>query len=187
MAGERMRFSSPPAAVVVAFFWAFAEATFFFVLPDFFLLPASLRAPRLWKSMVAACLAGSLAGSVVLYALAVTWPSPVLSLLTTVSLVPADKLSEAGRMLDSLGLNAFLIQPYSLIPLKCFVFQIAHGSLPLPVVLAYILTGRASRNIAVAGLAAVAGLKFRSLVEKRWQVLLAVYVVAAGALVLAVI
>jgi len=167
----------------IAFIWAFAEALVFFVLPDFYLLPASAAKPSRWMSLVLACVAGSLCGSVLLFAMTDYAPATIEWALEHLSLTGPSQLARAGALIDRHGLSAFLIQPFSLVPLKLFVYSYAHdGSALLPMIGA-VAAGRFLRNIMVAYAGMLIGRRFADGIKKRWRPLLAVYVVVALALV----
>lgn len=175
--GEREK---DKAAVFVAFCWAVAEATFFFILPDFYLFPAAASRPRIWWQMALACVVGSLVGSALLYTLCASQQRVICEMIKHVALVNDGKFERAYAMLTQYGRQTFLIQPFSLIPLKVFVYACATTRQPLLEILASVAAGRALRNTLVAFVGAKVHARFNEN-SRRFMI---GYSLAAGTLII---
>lgn len=158
------------------FLWAFAEGSFFLVLPDALLAPLAAKYPRNWLKLVAICIVGTLTGSLVPFFLAKTDPSAGYYLLQKISLVSPEKIERVIRTLNDLGYLSFILQPFSLIPLKAFVFEASRSNYSPLAIFSSVLVGRSLRNATVAFLASYIGTKYRDQIRSRKKTCLAIWI-----------
>jgi membrane protein YqaA with SNARE-associated domain len=113
-------FISSRAALVLALAWGFAEATFFFIVPDVLLTLIAIRAlrPALKASLLA--LAGALTGGVLMYLLGASNPRLALQLLDRIPAISWEKIGTVHTQIDESGLLAVLLGPLKGIPYKIF-------------------------------------------------------------------
>lgn len=106
--------------------WAFAEAIAFPVVPDVAIGLLALVVPRRTLVMFAAVVLGALAGTAVLYALALAAPDAVRSMLLALPGIP-DAMLASARTTVAHGdpLSVALVGPGP--PLKVFTFAWATG------------------------------------------------------------
>lgn len=154
--------------------WAFAEGTFFFILPDFFLLPAVIARPHLARRVVVATLTGSLLGMLTLAGLVASAPSLTRMLIEGLPFThPAMFDTVAHRIGDVWSVAQ---QPISGIPSKVWTWvQVTQGTFAFVVFAAVVWAARTLRFVAVAmlglGIARLAGVPLR----RHWKVALAGY------------
>lgn len=161
------------AALVVMGVWAVAEALAWPVIPDFLLLPLVVLAPRLWRHLFLAALAGSLLGGTLSYAAGRVEAGRVL--LEYAPLVTDRMVDVAGDRLREDGVAGLLTQPLSGIPYKAFSYQAAESVGPAQFVV-FSALARGARFLAVAVLAALAGRWARPVCERFAPHLLVLYV-----------
>lgn len=165
------------------FLWAVAEGSFFFVMPDVLLAPLAARAPKSWRKLVVLCVSGSLLGSLLPFFLAKYIPETGYYLLRHIALISQVKIDRVASTLHNLGYTAFILQPFSLIPLKAFVFSASLANyLPLAII-AMIILGRGLRNSIVAYLASQIGDKFERQLHKHHAAYLCGWAVFCACLV----
>ncbi|MBX9878399.1 MAG: hypothetical protein K2Y22_08060 [Candidatus Obscuribacterales bacterium] len=169
---------NPPSILtsLSLFLWVFAEGSFFFVLPDVLLAPLAAKYPQSWLKLVAVCIVGTLTGSLIPFFLAKTDPAAGYYLLQKISLVSPPKIERVIRTLNDLGYLSFLLQPFSLIPLKAFVFEASRSSYSPLAIFASVFVGRTLRNATVAFLASYIGTKYRDQIRSRKKIFLAIWI-----------
>ncbi|MBX9769939.1 MAG: hypothetical protein K2X29_01125 [Candidatus Obscuribacterales bacterium] len=145
---------------LLLFFWSIAEGSFFFVLPDALLAPLAAKYPHNWFKLVCICISGTLVGSLVPFLLAKYDPTAGYYLLHNIAFVSQAKIDRVASTLNDLGYLSFLLQPFSLIPLKAFVFEASKAKYSPYAICAMVALGRAVRNLLVAFAASRIGLKF---------------------------
>lgn len=157
-----------------AFGWAFAEATFFFVLPDFFLVPAVVARPELAWRLVVSTFTGSLLGVLALAGLTTLAPLATRDMIEWLPFThPAMFDLVASRIGD---VSAVLAQPVSGIPAKVWTWvQVQQGTLPFVVFLAVLWAGRTLRFVAVTLVALVIARVAGPVLRRWWFVALGVY------------
>ena len=145
--------------IVAAAAWGFAEATLFFIVPDVLLSwLAAFRPHRVWRAL-GACLAGALAGGVLMYGLAASDPAGMRALLDRVPAVSAALVTQTGAALQQEYGLQMLRAGFTGVPYKILAVESgAHGP-ALAAFLAWSVPARLSRWLLVVLLArAVAAL-----------------------------
>lgn len=156
------------------FVWALAEGAFFFVLPDVLLAPLAVKQPKNWFKLVVVCIAGTLTGSLVPFFLAKLNPEAGYYLLHNIAFVSQVKVDRVASTLNDLGYMSFLLQPFSLIPLKAFVFSASLANYAPAAIFLLIILGRALRNCLVAFAASRIGRRYKEqLITRSKQYLVA--------------
>jgi membrane protein YqaA with SNARE-associated domain len=117
------RFVSSRAAQVVAFVWGFAEATFFFIVPDVLLTVLACRKlqPALKASLAA--LVGALIGGAVMYGLGSLDAGRARRVLDLIPAISPALISKVETQADKHGLVALLIGPLRGIPYKIYAVE----------------------------------------------------------------
>ena len=112
--------------------WGVAEATLFFVVPDLVLTWAALGGRRRGSVQLTLIVAGSLLGGALLYLWAAQDAESPRRLVSQVPFVTSAMFQSTSADLDSHGLTAMLMGPFSGIPYKVYAVQApAHGGLAL--------------------------------------------------------
>lgn len=141
--------------VLASFIWGVAEAVFFFIVPDVVVGAAALVAPKRWWRLAAAAIVGSLVGGVLLYAIASAVGAPMRSFIDGIPGVPTSMISEVQSGLTDSGGAAMVAAPFSGIPYKVYVVEMALGLGDLVSLLLWTIPARMVR---IAPVAAIAGL-----------------------------
>jgi hypothetical protein len=117
--------------LAAGFLWGFAEAVFFFVIPDVLLSLVTLFSVRQGLKQLAAILAGALVGGAAVFVLAWWDAGTVEGLLHHVPLIPEGMFRQARQDLEEDGVWGTLHGPDLGIPYKVYAAQApAYASLP---------------------------------------------------------
>ena len=109
--------------LVAAAAWGLAEATLFFIVPDVLLSWLAAFRPRLAWPAVVACLAGALAGGVLMYLAAADAPGRMRALLEAVPAVSDALVSETGAGLEADYGRRMLSAGFSGVPYKILAVE----------------------------------------------------------------
>ncbi|HVF12523.1 MAG TPA: hypothetical protein VNA87_05500 [Actinomycetota bacterium] len=158
--------ASTDAGIFLALFWGVAEALFFRILPDFYLVAAVPAAPRRWWRLATAASIGSVVGGVIGYWL--SFPRRSSFPLEYMPLITEKMIHTAGSWLASDGALAILRQPMSGIPYKVFVYLSGAGHTSFLVFLWASCIARATRIFVVTGIAGGVGALAGENPRSRW-------------------
>jgi len=151
---------------ILPFIWGYAEATFFFIIPDVIL---GYNAIEDYKKAMAGCLlavVGALSGAITLYFLAGLAPENTLKALEVVPAISAEMISTVDGQIDDKGLWALFIGPLMAIPYKLYVVQAALNQIDIVVFLAISIPARLLRFILTASITRVLFTFFKNRVLK---------------------
>jgi hypothetical protein len=109
--------------LVAAAAWGLAEATLFFIVPDVLLTWLAGFRPRVVWGAVAACLAGALAGGLVMYLTAADAPGRMRALLEAVPAVSGALVAETGSALETDYGRQMLGAGFSGVPYKILAVE----------------------------------------------------------------
>lgn len=143
---------------VIAAAWGFAEATFFFIVPDVFTSRVVLQSPKRGLATCAWAVAGALVGGTLLFVLTRYAFGPQLS--AGFALLPGihpGVEAKAAALLAQHGLGALFVGAASGIPYKLFVVELAQGGVPFVTFALLSVAARLARFGAVTGLAGLLG------------------------------
>lgn len=159
--------------VAIAALWGFSEATWFFVLPDFFLLPAIIARPQYAVRLVAATFVGSLVGLVTLMAVASRFPGGVHDFIVALPLTSQPMFDAVAGTTGNAA--SVLHQPVSGVPAKVWAWTaVSDGVSPVPF-LAVVMAARLIRFAAVALVARLLAAAFGDVLRRRARWLLVGY------------
>jgi membrane protein YqaA with SNARE-associated domain len=133
----------------IAALWGFAEATFFFIVPDVFLSVLGLRNLRRATVACLYALGGALVGGTVMYAWGLRDVNAVLAILDAIPAISPEMLSRVRRSLDHQGIMAVLIGPFLGTPYKIYAVQAAAAGIGLLPFLLISIPARLGRFLAV--------------------------------------
>lgn len=112
--------------------WAVAEATFWFIAPDFILGIMIAFAPRAWKRLLAASLLGSLIGGVLSFTLNSLHPAWMASVLEATPFVQAKMIAFVEGIYSRHHYIGVLFQAFSFMQFKIWThLAVLHGFNPL--------------------------------------------------------
>lgn len=120
------RLASGQAGSWLMFSWAFAEAIFWPIIPDFLLVPLAVANRRRFYRLLTAAIVGSALGGSLLFLGAAYFPVLAWDFLGQVPLVYPRQIEEVRQQVASEGIGAFVAQPWSGISFK--VWAVAGGS-----------------------------------------------------------
>jgi membrane protein YqaA with SNARE-associated domain len=109
--------------LLVAFAWGFAEATFFFIVPDVCLTFIALANPKTAFQSSFCALAGALAGGCVMYACGVWAPEAARSFLIRIPGIKASLAASVRSQLQTRGVVAILLGPLRGTPYKIYAAE----------------------------------------------------------------
>lgn len=155
--GHKSAVSNAFRAHGIAGVWGFAEATFFFVVPDVWTSWIGLRRPKRAVGTTFSALGGALAGGTVTYC----WGRRVAAddsrrALANVPAVTDAMISDVEQELAGSGPSSLLRGPARGVPYKLYARAAGLQRTSLPVFLAWSVPGRMIRFLAVTG--AVSGI-----------------------------
>jgi len=113
----------PSRASLLALTWGFAEATFFFIVPDVLLTYLALKEPRTALRASLAALAGALAGGAAMYAWGSQSPDTARVFLIHVPAIHESTLARVDLQLEARGLPALFLGPLGGIPYKIYAVE----------------------------------------------------------------
>ena len=169
------RFASSRRGVALMFLWALAEATVWPIIPDFLLVPMEAANRRRRPGPLLASVAGMASGGAAGYIFAFRSPDQARAVLQHLPLARQSRLETVRERLGRSGTWSFLVQPYSGIPMK--VWAVAGGSTGIPPARAIpvFVMARAIRMTLVAMTARLLAARFPKVVQNRFLLLAAGY------------
>lgn len=135
------------------FAWGVAEATVFFVVPDFLITRAALGSLRKGLLAAAIALAGALVGGVISYKWGETDLASARHVLDALPAISIAMLDRAQRALVSDGMFAAFIGSFSGVPYKVFAVHAASAGIALPMFVVASIPVRGIRFVVLAALA----------------------------------
>jgi membrane protein YqaA with SNARE-associated domain len=181
---DRRSFVSSPAAPVIGFAWAFAEATLFFIVPDVWIGWVALVARRAAWAVLGFTLLGALVGGTLTYAVsAATAPATTASIVDSVPTVNPDAIERVSNEMEEHGSRSVVFGPLRMgTPYKLYARAAAVQDESLVAFLLWSIPGRLERMLPVMVLGLLAGVVLRRWVRARPRIALSLY----GAIWLAV-
>lgn len=133
----------------VAFFWAFLEATVFFIVPDVFLSLVGIG--RLKKSLIACVIAalGAVLGGALLYLFAAVHFDEISKFYNHIPAISPHLQQTVESQLKLNGIWAVFFGPIQGIPFKLYILYAAELKLPLWVLLVVSFPARLIRFVLV--------------------------------------
>jgi membrane protein YqaA with SNARE-associated domain len=164
------------SALVVAFLWGLAEGTWFFIVPDVYIVFVALFCWRrgLWVAL--SSVAGSMAGGALMYALASQDGATMAGWLTHVPLISPQMVATVAQRMQADGLRAMVNGPLLGFPYKVYAVGAGRQSLPWLPFLLVTIPARLERLLPVAAAGAVCGVRFKKFVRRHTGLALGVYV-----------
>ena len=142
----------------VAAAWGAAEATVFFIVPDFWTSWLALHNPRRGFATTLSALAGALAGGATNYVASQRMsPEYTEKILTTIPGISKSMITDVERELDEKGWSALVIGPTRGVPYKIYARTLAHGNESFAKFMALSVPARMGRFLAVTGGVAALG------------------------------
>ena len=142
------------ALLIVAVAWGFAEATFFFLVPDVLLSAIAIADWRLALLACLASLAGALAGGALMYRAGRRPDGAVRAFLLRIPGISPAMLERVAAEITSRGLRAVLLGPMSGTPYKLYAVEAGRRGLSPGGFLLVSVPARLVRFVAVTLLAA---------------------------------
>lgn len=162
-------------SVPVGFAWGVAEATFFFVLPDFFLAPAIIANKKNTVKIALAIIAGTATGSVVMLVLTSLYPDALYDILVRIPFTNADMFA---RVAELIGSNlAIFLQPFGGVPVKVWLWSAANTGASISIFFILLMLGRLLRVTIVALSALLVERLFGAYIRKRAIMFFVIYAV----------
>jgi len=149
------------------FWWGFAEGLFFFIVPDVYVSFAALFSLRTGVTAWVASIAGSLAGVVAIYLLAVILGFEYVQFLTVIPGISDRMLADVGAQLGAEGLPYTALLILGGVPLKVYAGLAFWLGLGLGPVLLWTVFARIVRMAPVFAVAAAARVVFRRSIDAR--------------------
>lgn len=156
-------------SLVLAAAWGFAEATFFFIVPDVLLTRLALRDVRRGLFGAVAATIGALLGASLLWWLAVRDIGPVLRFIERLPGIPLSLVTATGQAVQENGASALWLGALAGQPYKLFVAHAAAQGLSFSTFMWVSAAARLSRFAATTLLAAWAA-RFLASPGRRVQV-----------------
>lgn len=134
--------------------WAFAEASFWFIAPDFLLLPFAIQHPNRWWRFSSAAWIGSFVGGS-LYFLFCSLHFPLAeSIISHTPFVTPRMLAQVSGLFDRHGSWGAFAQSWSFMSFKIWTFEAVRHDLSWWTYFPIVMLSRAFRLFAVTWLAA---------------------------------
>jgi membrane protein DedA with SNARE-associated domain len=117
------RWVQHPLALVLAFAWGLAEATWFFIVPDVLLTAIGCRSVRAGSKAAAVMLIGALLGGAFMYYAGAKDPDTARAWLTPLPGINREMIDRTKSQLNNHGLRALLRGPAAGIPYKIYAVE----------------------------------------------------------------
>ena len=140
----------------VAAAWGAAEATVFFIVPDFWTSWLALHNPRRGFATTLSALAGALAGGATNYVASQRMSRKTQKILTTIPGISKSMITDVERELDEKGLVSSLLGQLAVCHIR-FTRTLAHGNESFAKFMALSVPARMGRFLAVTGGVAALG------------------------------
>ncbi len=140
-----------------ALIWGFAEASFFFIVPDVFL---SWLALSDFKRAFVACLfavVGALLGGTLVWLLAINDADAMRSIFTWIPAIDRTMITDVRTQLTDTGIFALFIGPLTGVPYKIYALEAADLGIGLWTLLALSIPARLIRFVVVTFVIGMAG------------------------------
>jgi membrane protein YqaA with SNARE-associated domain len=163
-------------SILIAFFWGFAEATAFFIVPDVYMGFVALFNWRRGVSTAFSALCGALLGGALMYLLAANNPMGMNAFLTHIPLIDMALVNDVASQTQAHGLAAVLTGPVRGTPYKIYAAQAGEQSLPLLYFLLMTIVARGARFFPVVLALGGLGTRFQNFFEKHTKLVVGGYV-----------
>ena len=140
----------------ISFIWSVLESCIFFILPDFYIFPATVARPHIWKRLVIASVAGSLLGSFVFAGIVSVDPLATKKLLLHIPFVTSVMFEEVSTELNE-NSTSVLLQSISGIPVKVWTWEAVTSNFSLGLFLFFIFISRTIRMAIIAYIGKLVG------------------------------
>jgi hypothetical protein len=108
--------------------WAFGEACFWFIAPDFLLIPFAIREPKRWLRFSTVAWCGSFVGGSLYFVFCSLHFTTAESIITHTPFVAPRMLASISGLFDRYGVWGALAQAYSFMSFKIWTFEaVRHG------------------------------------------------------------
>jgi membrane protein YqaA with SNARE-associated domain len=163
-------------ALIIAFCWGIAEATFFFIIPDVWLGFIALFHWQRGIRSTAAAVMGALLGGGIMYALALGNPADMNLFLTRIPLIHPGMLESISTELRIHGLIAMINGPLRGIPYKVYAVQVGEQSFPIIPFLLMTLVARLERFLPAVLAASFIGGWCKDVIRRRTIFVVVLYI-----------
>ncbi len=165
--------------------WAIAEATFWFVAPDFLLGIMIAFAPLAWKRLLGAALIGSLIGGAISFGLNFLIPAWMANVLSVTPFVQPHMIAFVDAVYSKHGYVGVLFQAFSFMQFKIWTqYAVMHGFNPA-LYLFLVMISRAVRFGAVAVLSKEIGKKISGSLWSHALIFVVIYTILFFSLLIA--
>ncbi len=138
----------------ISFLWGFAEATFFFIVPDVWLSRIALTNPKEAYINIAIATLGAITGGVVMYYAGVYAFAEVEAVLPLVPAVSPEMVERVGGDINTHSLLYAMSQGmFAGVPYKIYASWAGHLSVPILLFIIATIIARVSRFLSVTALA----------------------------------
>lgn len=134
----------------LGFCWAFFEAIFWFILPDFFLAPAVISRPKLAKRLLLSVITGTMLGTMTMLILASLFFSQIAVMISNVPFTTQEMIPRVETQLQS-GIVSVILQPFSGIPVKVWSYTVIASGYSVIYYYIAVNIGRIIRFLLVCG------------------------------------
>ncbi|MCX6118882.1 MAG: hypothetical protein NT027_15200 [Proteobacteria bacterium] len=142
---------------VIVFTWAIAEATFWFIAPDFIIGLLVVIAPASWLILVRASLFGSLVGGLLSYGLNLLYPEWMAQILHSTPFVQQSMIEFVDGVYTKHGHAGVLFQAFSFMQFKIWTQAAVKFDFNAFVYFSFVMISRSIRFGASAWLAKIIG------------------------------
>lgn len=169
--GAAGAFMRSPAAVAIAALWGFAEATFFFIVPDVWIGLMAAFDPRAGVRGVVAAVAGAMAGGAVVHRAASRIPPErSAALLDGVPAISPEMIARVEDEMAGRGPASMMSGPLKGTPYKIYARAAGVQGQPLLPMMLWTIPARAVRFLMIGVVSAVFGAMVRRRTDRSWWI-----------------
>jgi len=169
-------FSLTRSALILLIAWSFFEASIWFIIPEFILIPLVIANPDSYKRHFKTILISSTAGALIYVMIASLQPDLVYSLLIKIPFTNAHMIDRIMILYSKEGIASVLRQAFSGIPSKVWSYAAVKSGFGILPYVTLLTISRGARMAIVAYASSIIGRKHNTFLRDHICVLASTYI-----------
>jgi membrane protein YqaA with SNARE-associated domain len=163
-------------ALILLTVWAFFEASFWFIIPDFILLVLCMLNPKNYKKFFIFTILSSLIGITFYFLFVSNYPSISLNILMNTPFINQNMIDSINTLYNNEGIVSSLWQTTTFFPVKVWTYQAALHNFDLFLYLFFLAISRSIRMFIISFTFSFLGRKFNRFIRRNLLWMLIVYI-----------
>jgi membrane protein YqaA with SNARE-associated domain len=162
-------------ALALLCLWAFFEASFWFIAPDFIIILLCFLAPKQYKKFIFIALIVSLLGGIVYYVFTSNYFNQASEILMKTPFSSEKSIESVGELYSKLGVYATMLQSITFVPFKIWTYTVVKYNLNSLIYFILVGISRLFRFFILGLLARYLKIKMNKIAERHILLILFVY------------